>query len=408
MASTLLLGLLACGGRSNVECLGNSSCDLNGGGVCASNPATGNQWCAYPDQTCPSGERFSTNDVGDGVGGSCVPAMIDAASDAEQDAHVGDGNVTCKLRVAFEDGSSGKREVYVADPDGNNLQNVSNNANADDLSPSWAPDGKHLAFQSNRSGKFDIFVVAADGSGLTNLTVGLNFDETTPRWSPDGNRIAFIRQGTVWTMGPDGSNPAQVETQVGVAEGTLAWSADNTMIAYGSGPGVIKTYVVKLGSTPTLVSGAVQPAVGASWSSANKLALYGGSGGANGFDIFTVNGDGTNLTDVTQTPPTESSPTWSPDATFIAFSSNKNGPTEVWKMPAGGGAATQITINTMTTSGAGDFVTDVGQDNQTIVFHRQSSSTESILGTIRIDGTNEQTFSGGANNARNGKFAACP
>lgn len=64
--------LLACGGTAAVQCDQSSSCDLSAGGVCAIT-TNGNRWCSYPDVTCPSGYRYSTFQVGDGLSGVCVP-----------------------------------------------------------------------------------------------------------------------------------------------------------------------------------------------------------------------------------------------------------------------------------------------------------------------------------------------
>lgn len=76
VAATLLAG---CPGRNNnVECRDNTSCDLAGGGVCLT--TTSGRWCAYPDPACPSGYRYSDQDVGGGVSGECTSG-IDAGVD---------------------------------------------------------------------------------------------------------------------------------------------------------------------------------------------------------------------------------------------------------------------------------------------------------------------------------------
>lgn len=63
-----------CGSRANVQCVQDENCNLSSGGVCLS-ASTGNRWCAYPDSACPSGLRFSNDDVGDSVGGTCTLAF---------------------------------------------------------------------------------------------------------------------------------------------------------------------------------------------------------------------------------------------------------------------------------------------------------------------------------------------
>lgn len=63
----------ACINHVNVQCGQDSDCNLKAGGLCAAAAGTINKWCAYPDQNCPNGYRYSTLDVGDGVSGACVP-----------------------------------------------------------------------------------------------------------------------------------------------------------------------------------------------------------------------------------------------------------------------------------------------------------------------------------------------
>ncbi len=82
----------ACVARRPVECSADTDCDLMAGGRCDLNGATGNTWCSFPDSECPSGQRFATLDVGDGLAGMCVSdggedmvdagLVVDAAADA--------------------------------------------------------------------------------------------------------------------------------------------------------------------------------------------------------------------------------------------------------------------------------------------------------------------------------------
>jgi Tol biopolymer transport system component len=59
--------------------------------------------------------------------------------------------------------------------------------------PVWSPGGSKIAFSSTNDtdGDTDLFVMNPDGTGLTNLTAGPQRYDTDPTWSPDGARLAF-------------------------------------------------------------------------------------------------------------------------------------------------------------------------------------------------------------------------
>jgi len=84
----------------------------------------------------------------------------------------------------------GNSEVFVANADGSNLRNLSNNSFFDGW-PAWTPDGRRIAFASNRRGHgYQIFVMDADGANVR-LIANTEGRATAPRWSPDGKTIYF-------------------------------------------------------------------------------------------------------------------------------------------------------------------------------------------------------------------------
>src|SRR6266516_5437651 len=81
-------------------------------------------------------------------------------------------------------------EVFVADGDGSNARNLTNNPFFDGW-PAWSPDGSKIAFASNRRGHgYQIFVMDADGTS-PRLVANTEGRGTAPRWSPDGKVIYF-------------------------------------------------------------------------------------------------------------------------------------------------------------------------------------------------------------------------
>jgi TolB protein len=81
-------------------------------------------------------------------------------------------------------------EIFIADADGQNELNISNNA-AFDGWPAWSPDGQRIAFATNRSGPANtgqIWLMNPDGSGLRQLSKG-PWSHAQPTWSADGKSI---------------------------------------------------------------------------------------------------------------------------------------------------------------------------------------------------------------------------
>src|SRR5438105_875281 len=91
------------------------------------------------------------------------------------------------FRKIIGDGNS---EVFLANGDGSNQRNLTNNPFFDGW-PAWSPDGKKIAFASNRRGHgYQIFVMGADGANVR-LVANTEGRGTAPRWSPDGKTIYF-------------------------------------------------------------------------------------------------------------------------------------------------------------------------------------------------------------------------
>lgn len=81
-------------------------------------------------------------------------------------------------------------EIFIADINGSNEANISNNA-AFDGWPVFSPDGKRIAFASNRSGPArtgQIWLMNIDGSGLLQLSQG-PWSHAQPAWGSDGQSI---------------------------------------------------------------------------------------------------------------------------------------------------------------------------------------------------------------------------
>jgi len=102
----------------------------------------------------------------------------------------------------------------------------------------WSSDGQQIVFDagsalgSTQPRGRNLYVINADGTGLRQLTAGATSDRV-PVWSPDGEWIAFVRDGKLWIVRPDGSEPRRLFRELDEpCIGDLTWSPNSQQIAF--------------------------------------------------------------------------------------------------------------------------------------------------------------------------------
>ncbi len=155
-------------------------------------------------------------------------------------------------------------------------------------SPSFSPDGKTVFFASSTDGNTDIYAIPAAGGTPQRLTSARAID-TQPAISPNGRQIAFTstRSGTpqIYLMDADGSNVRRLTFQ-GSFNDEAAWAPDGLRLA-----------------CTTKHAGHFQIAT-----------------------VDVINGDER----VISAPGNNESPTFSPDGSMLAFSSDRTGTPQVY------------------------------------------------------------------------------
>jgi len=222
------------------------------------------------------------------------------------------------------------------------------------------PQGGHIAFVSERDGHSDIYLMDADGSNVTRLTISGSGEEYSPSysptWSSDGSRIAIIEtmaydsRGYIAVINADASEGGYMLTNNWEnnysPDYSPAWSPDGSRIAFVSYQyEKEEIYVMNAdGSEVTNLTNNRAPDYDPAWSPDGSRIVFSSDRSGNG-DIYVMNADGSGVTSITNSPAHDYDPAWSPDGSRIAFSSDRSGNYDIHVMNADGSGVTSITNN---------------------------------------------------------------
>ena len=132
-------------------------------------------------------------------------------------------------KIAFSSTRDGNSEIYMMNPDGSDLVNLTRDP-ARDHNPIWSPTGEHIVFNSDRDGERDIYIMDANGKNVRKVFRKSAYREY-PVWSPDGESIAYTQPWAIYVASIDGDDVQQI-AQTGWLGGSPAWSPDGTHILF--------------------------------------------------------------------------------------------------------------------------------------------------------------------------------
>lgn len=243
----------------------------------------------------------------------------------------------------------------------------------DDYSPAISPDGKWVALASNRLQNAELYLIDLTDRSLRQLTHTDELDEYMPVFSPDGKSIAFATERTrggmmlppvqasgsdpsrasIYLMDIDGRNQRPLVDADG-ADRAPVFSPDGQKIAFES-------------KAPT------QEATSMPGSTENNDTL----------EIYVIDIDGSNKTQLTHNDVDDGHPTWSPNGKQIAFSSMVENIYQIFIMDAAGGTAKQLTF-----SGTSHYHPTFSSDGKRIIYV-SNAHNHYTLWVMNADGTNK-------------------
>ena len=254
-------------------------------------------------------------------------------------------------------GAGGYEKVWALEPGAPGKLPAENETVTDDARgerhPSWSPSGYRLAYQGVAPGAldYDVFLINQDGSGKKNITKGNGVHDTEPAWSPDGKRIAFVRNAVLHTMKTNGKDLKQLTPSP--SDFNPSWSPDGQKIYFARtpAPGDLELFSINPnGSGLTqLTANEVHddhPAISPDGKGIAWDAGVGDAPGPGGLDqppdiqfrpfnfAFALQ--------VASHPLGDSEPAWSPSGKKLVFHSVRDG-NDLWTVKIGGSGLVDIT-----------------------------------------------------------------
>ena len=233
-------------------------------------------------------------------------------------------------RVIYTVAASGTSDLYVVNPDGTNLTQLTSDTALNGL-PRVPADGRFIVFLSARTGSPHLWRMNSDGTNVTQLTNGMA--EINPEVSPDGKWVIFqnITDLGLWKISTDGGTPAQVTNKLAAQ---AAFSPDGKLVACRYRESDLSPF---------------------------KLGL-----------IDFVTGQIVKSIDI---PPGDNTLQWTPDGRAVLYVTRQGGVANIWSQPIDGGPAKQITNFKSDLI----FAFDLSADGKSMALARGTVSNDVVL-----------------------------
>jgi Tol biopolymer transport system component len=214
-----------------------------------------------------------------------------------------------------------------------------------DIDPTFDASGTHIYFASNRtSDLFSICRIRADGTGGITRVTDAGSMNRYPSASPTTQDIFHSSQPPtadryqIWRVNESGDLPTQLQegSQPSVSPNgkkvLFCWEDPNTEN--------ISVWIMGAnGAHPTQLTKAEESSqITPSWSADGKWIFYASDEGKDSrweknFDIWMMDADGGNATQLTNNGSTDLAPVCGPQGKFVYFLSNRGLHWEIWRLP---------------------------------------------------------------------------
>lgn len=244
-------------------------------------------------------------------------------------------------KIAFANNATGRKEIYAADYDGENLVRLTSD-NSINLLPRWSTDATRIYYTTYRYGNPDMFEIDMKAGKIKPFTTfqGLNIPGG---FSPDGmTMVMTLSRGEdpgIYTLDVVTKKVKRLLQGFGVSS-SPTWSPDGTQVAFVSDrSGNPQLYVLEIATGKTRRLTRLNWCDSPSWSPSGEWIVFAGRETTKeNMNIFVTDLTGSQIRRLTYKAGDNEDPSWSPDGRFVAFTSTRRGKREIFVMDADGSA----------------------------------------------------------------------
>jgi len=262
-------------------------------------------------------------------------------------------------KITFTSWKTGNGDIYVKELGGGKALLQRTSRSEGEFGPYFSPDGKYLSYHAYRDGHWNIYLIGAEsGAAIRQITTGSPPHAVYPVFSPDGKKITFHSiEYTVDQYGnpiPSGTSIWIYEVESGkltqYTEGMMPeFAPDGRSIVFKragkTGEGWHGLWMVNLetGTETNIFGGEDFGVAEFDVSPDGKKVVFSTNKGTKksatereNLNIWTVDMDGTNLTQLTFHPSDDRWPRWAPNMQSIYFLSTRSeedkNTVNIWQM----------------------------------------------------------------------------